>query len=162
MRVDLIPVHVLAGRTVLDVASNIGMSSILAHARGASACRGLEVSSRMVDISTRFAMFEGAFPKVRYTTFNLDRDCLINECYDTAFMFSIYAHLKKPQNLLEIARHNVKRFVVFEGHPGTSRVDYIPFLESGVFGRISELGLLPCSRLVDLPRNKRPLWLCEK
>lgn len=160
-RIRLIPPRAIEGLSVVDVASNIGMSSLFAKRAGAEECLGLEISPGMIDLSTRFAMFEGLFPKVRFTQFNVDSDSLPeNEMFDTAFMFSIHDHLKRPENLITIARNNVRKFVVFEGHPNATKSNYAGFFESGLFKSIEEIGALSESRFNKL--KNRPLWLCEK
>lgn len=160
-RLSMIPSPVIKGKRILDVASNIGMSALNAKRLGAAECIGLEISPNMVDLASRFSMFEGAFPDVRFRQFNVDEDSLpTGERYDTAFMFSIHDHLKKPDNLAGIARDHVTKYVVFEGHPGATKQNYTKFFESGQFKNISDIGSLSESRFNQKPT--RPLWLCEK
>ncbi|MBM4224836.1 MAG: methyltransferase domain-containing protein [Gammaproteobacteria bacterium] len=161
LRLSMVPSHVLSGRSVLDVASNVGMSSLIARSLGASSCRGLEISPGMVDLASRFAAFSGVHPEVTFTEFNIDTDNLTDgEVYDTAFMFSILAHLKRPDRLAEIARRHVRHFVVFEGHPSGTHRDYADFFAACGFSQVEELGRLDTSRF-DGDR-KRTLWLCSK
>jgi len=160
-RLSMVPRELLAGTSILDVASNIGMSSIMAVNMGAGSALGLEISQPMVWQAVRSAMFEDVYPKAQFRQFDLDQDKLSpNELYDTAFMFSIYTHLKNPQVLHEIARSHVRKGVVFEGHPGTSRSDYAAFFDSGLFSRVEELGRLRVS--VFKEERSRPLWACFK
>ncbi|UHS61066.1 class I SAM-dependent methyltransferase [Agrobacterium vaccinii] len=160
-RLKLLPDGILKGASVLDVASNIGMSSLFAHRLGASKCVGLEISRKMVDFASRFAMFDGRYPQVQFRQFNIDDDELAGETrYDTAFMFSIHDHLKRPSNLLKIAEEAVDRYVVFEGHPNGKQEDYSGFFESGIFKNVQQLGVLPES--VFNQSMNRILWLCEK
>lgn len=160
-RLNLLPESVLKGASVLDVASNVGMSSLFANRLGASKCVGLEISPKMVDLASRFAMFDGRFPQVQFRQFNIDDDKLSGDIlYDTAFMFSIHDHLKRPSSLLEIADKFVSRWVVFEGHPNGTKDDYSGFLRSGIFKSVKQLGVLPES--VFNQSMNRILWLCEK
>lgn len=160
-RLSIIPSHVIAGKTVLDVASNVGMSSLIARSMGAQACLGLEVSPSMVNLAMRFAMFDSAYPAVKFRQFDVDVDSLgADVTFDTAFMFSIHHHLKNPGKLIEIADKNVKRYVVFEGHPNTARSDYVSFFDSGLFRSVEQVGSLP-ELIFNTDRN-RLLWLCEK
>jgi hypothetical protein len=160
-RLQMLPDDVVKGRTILDVASNFGMSSLLARSIGAASCLGLEVSAEMVDFASRFAMFDGAYPHVQFRQFNIDDDRLApGERFDSAFMFSIHDHLKRPERLRDIARDHVNRYVVFEGHPGTKRENYAAFFDSGLFKTVSQIGALRHS--VFSERRNRLLWLCEK
>ncbi len=160
-RLSLIPKRVIAGKTVLDVASNVGMSSLIARSMGAKACLGLEVSPGMVSLAMRFAMFDDAYPEVKFHQFDVDSDNLGDDVtFDTAFMFSIHHHLQNPSKLIEIAGKNVERYVVFEGHPNTARGDYADFFESGLFRSVEQIGSLPES-IFNSNRN-RLLWLCER
>lgn len=162
-RIRLIPPHILKNKTILDVASNIGMSSLLARSEGAASCLGLELSAGMVDLATRFSTFDGKYPHVSFARFNVDEDILPPTIvYDTAFMFSIHDHLKRPDRLLEIARTNVRSYVVFEGHPGASREKYSRFFDSGMFKDVTEIGQLDESRFNSASGRRRPLWICTK
>ncbi|WP_165790990.1 class I SAM-dependent methyltransferase [Pleomorphomonas carboxyditropha] len=160
-RLKIIPPEVIRDQRILDVASNVGMSSLLAHHLGANSCLGLELSQKMVDLSTRFSMFDGRFPDVIFRRFNIDVDKLDDDIiYDTAFMFSVYNHLKEPGNLSTIAINNVAKWVVFEGHPQTEEKDYASFFKSGLFSDVKLLGFL--SESVFNTTKNRPLWLCQK
>jgi hypothetical protein len=113
-RLALLPGDAIKGKTVLDVASNIGMSSLIARSMGANSCLGLEVSPRMVDLAARFAMFDGFYPAVRFRQFDIDSDDLDSDTvFDTAFIFSIYNHLKRPEKLIELADNNIAKYVIF-------------------------------------------------
>jgi hypothetical protein len=160
-RVGIIPKDVVRDQSILDVGSNIGMSAMAARSLGARACFGLETSSDMVDMASRLAMFSGMYPTVRFRQFDIDQDRLSpDQCYDTAFVFSVWRHLKRPDNLLRIAKDNVTKYVVFEGHPGTDRYEYRDFFDSGIFKTVSEIGTLSASG--TNPSRNRALWLCEK
>lgn len=160
-RLGMLPKDIIQNRSVLDVACNVGMSLLFSRSIGASKCLGLELSQDMVDIAARFAMFSGERTAVQYRQFDIDNDRLEKNCVvDTAFMFSIYNHLKRPEQLLQIAERNVRNHVVFEGHPDTNLEDYSGFLKSGLFKRVTELVRLHTSRTKQ--DNSRILWLCEK
>lgn len=159
-RMKLIPAHVIQGKRVLDVASNFGMSSMLARQFGATSCFGIELSEPMVNLASRFAMFEEAFPHVQFQTFDLDQSPLPRAEFDTAFIFSVYAHLKQPDNLNKLIADCVKKYVIFEAHPGHSRTDYRNVFEAGLFSSITQLGALATS--VYTEGKSRTLWLCER
>ncbi len=161
-RLSMIPREVLNGAKVLDIASNFGMSSILAHSFGTASVLGLEISSSMVDFASRFSMLEGVYPDVQFRQFNVDKDFLGDEeRFDVGFMFSIYAHLSKPQHLTRIAERNIGKYIVFESHPGHTYDTYKSFFNSGLFSSVEELGRL--IRSVFKPEEKsRILWLCTK
>ncbi|OPY84523.1 MAG: hypothetical protein A4E72_02197 [Syntrophus sp. PtaU1.Bin208] len=161
-RLSLIPGEVLSGAQVLDVASNFGMSSILARSFGAVSVLGLEISGSMVDLASRFSMLEGVYPDVQFRRFNIDRDFLGDEeRFDTAFMFSIFAHLSNPAHLTRIAERNIRKYVVFEAHPGGTYEAYKSFFDSGLFSSVVELGRLSRS-VLKLEERTRILWLCTK
>lgn len=160
-RLMLIPSDVIEDQEILDVASNVGVSGLLAYSMGARNCLGIELSQQMVDVATRFAMFSGSYPMVSYRTINLDKQALLpQQRFDTAFMFSIHDHLKDPSVLLRLADKHVRKFVVFEGHPRGVADNYTNFLQSGIFAKVSELGRLNTSRFKS--DRSRILWLCEK
>ena len=161
-RLKLIPPDVLSGASVLAVASNFGMNGILARQMGASSVLGIEYSARMVDLASRFAMIEGVYPSVQFRTFNIDTDALgDDERFDVGFLFAIYSHLRRPERLLQIAEQHIRRHIVFEGRPGGTFQEYQPFLESGIFESVRELGRL--ARSVFHPEDRtRMVWLCTK
>jgi SAM-dependent methyltransferase len=160
-RLDLLPPEVLAGKSVLDVACNVGMSALIARSLGAAACLGLERSSAMVDLATRFAMFEGVYPAVSFRAFDLDKDALEPDAaFDTAFMFSIHDHLEDPSRLGALVAGHVRHHVVFEGHPSGQAEDYAAFLRSGLFRQVEEIGRLHQSRFKR--DSSRILWLCTR
>ncbi len=160
-RLGLIPAEVLQGMRLLDIASNIGMSSILARGLGAASVLGIERSSGLVDLASRFAMFEGVHEHVKFRQFDIDSASLRpGEEFDTAFIFSIYNHLRSPERLTRIVEQHVRRYVVFEAHPGDSRAAYAPFFDSGLFSSVEELGSL--SESVYKRERNRLLWLCRR
>jgi 2-polyprenyl-3-methyl-5-hydroxy-6-metoxy-1,4-benzoquinol methylase len=160
-RLAMLPAEVLVGKSVLDVACNVGMSALIARSLGAAACLGLERSPAMVDLATRFAMFEGVYPAVSFRTFDLDTDVLEpTSAFDTAFMFSIHDHLTDPSRLAVLVEDHVRQHVIFEGHPSGVAEDYAAFFESGLFRRIEEIGRLHQSRFKQ--DASRILWLCTR
>lgn len=160
-RLAMVPTDVIAGRSVLDVACNVGMSSLQAKTLGAATCLGMDVSADLVDLATRFAAISRVYPAVSFLTFNVDHERLpTDKVFDTAFMFSVYDHLKNPANLTAIARDHVRRFVVFESHPGGEEGDYTEFFRGGGFQGVVELGRLDTSRFQR--DRRRRLWLCTK
>lgn len=162
-RIKMLPLHVIQGASILDVASNLGMSSIIAKQMGAESCLGIEYTSDIVDYANRFAMFNGVYPDVQFKKFDLDKDQIdAQQHFTTAFMFSIHDHLKHPERLISIARDHVKKYVVFEGHPHGTRSNYANFLDSDMFKDVREIGTLKVSADDNRPHAKRILWLCEK
>lgn len=160
-RLAMVPTEVIAGRSVLDVACNVGMSALQAKALGAASCLGMDVSADLVDLASRFAAVSGVYPAVSFTAFNVDDDRLPSDAmFDTAFMFSLIDHLRNRANLVRIARDHVRRFVVFEGHPGGQESDYADFFRDGGFQSVVELGRLHTSRFQR--DQRRQLWLCTK
>jgi len=160
-RLGLLPENILKQKTVLDVGCNIGMNAIASFKLGARKVVGLEISKKMVDFATRFAIFDECYPDVSFRQFNVDRDHLPkDEKYDIAFMLSIHHHLKNPHALAEIARKSVEKIVVFEGHPNTKLSDYKDFLDLVKFSKIDKIGDLSLS-VFDRKPN-RPLWILYK
>lgn len=160
-RLRMIPSTLLQGSRILDVACNIGVSSILASRLGARECVGLEVSEQMVDTATRMAMFEGVYPAVCFRRFDLDANRLdASESFEVAFMFSIYRHLKNVEILSKIAEKHITKAIVFEAHPGDEESDYEPFFKSGLFRKIENLGELHQSTKRMKPLRK--LWLLSR
>lgn len=162
-RLKMIPAEALQGATILDVASNFGMSSIIAKHMGANSCLGIEQAPDIVDYANRFAMFNGVYPDVEFRAFDLDKDQLEqNFKATTAFMFSIHDHLKHPEKLIDIARDHVSKYVIFEGHPHGLRENYAAFFGSGLFKDIREIGRLSFSAHDEREAAGRILWICEK
>ena len=162
-RLQMIPAEALQGATILDVASNFGMSSIIAKHMGAKSCLGIEQAPDIVDYANRFAMFNGVYPDVKFRAFDLDKDQLEqNFKATTAFMFSIHDHLKHPEKLIDIARDHVSKYVIFEGHPHGLRENYSAFFDSGLFKDIREIGRLSFSAHDEREAAGRILWICEK
>jgi hypothetical protein len=158
-RLEMIPDFALKGKSVLDVASNIGMSSIVSRDFDVKKTLGLERSGQMIDIASRFSMFAGVYPKTSFIKFDIDKDNLsIDEKFDTAFIFSIYSHLTNPQRLIDLTKNNVKSFVVFEAHPGHSYDNYKEYFECGLFKSVDVLGRLKTSYFKQV--DSRLLWIC--
>lgn len=162
-RLKMLPPEVLQDATILDVASNFGMSSIIAKHLGAKNCFGIEYAPDIVNHANRFAMFNGVYPNVKFRAFDIDKDRLDQDFKaTTAFMFSIHDHLKHPEKLTDIARDHVSRYVVFEGHPHGTREKYAAFFDSGLFKDIREIGRLTLSAEDSRENADRILWVCEK
>ncbi len=160
-RLDFLPDEILNQKTILDVGCNMGMNAIGAFKSGARKVVGLEVSKRMVNFATRFAVLDKCFPDVEFRQFDVDNDQLPNdEKYDVAFMLSIHHHLKNYHALVEIVRNNVVKAVIFEGHPNTKLSDYTNFLDAVQFSKIEKIADLSTS---VFDRNfSRPLWILYK
>jgi len=160
-RLASLPPELLRGKTVLDVGCNIGMNAIGAYKSGARKVVGLEVSGRIVNFATRFAILDQCYPNVEFRQFNVDSDQLNGvEQFDIAFMLSVHHHLKNPERLAYIAKNNVTQAVVFEGHPDTNLDDYANFLNTVAFSRIEKLADLATS--VFKSELSRPLWVFYK
>ena len=160
-RLEHLPRKLLKQKTILDVACNLGMNSIASFQFGAKEVLGLEVSKRMVNFATRFAIFNGCYQNVQFKEFNIDEDHLPNdEKYDLAFMFSIHHHLKNPHSLANIVKQNINEAVIFEGHPGTTLNDYEEFLNHSQFSKIVKIADLDMSVFDKKPT--RPLWIFYK
>lgn len=160
-RLRLIPTEAIQAQSILDIGCNVGMSSILARQMGAKNCLGLEYSPKITDIANRLAMFNGTYPATLFRPFDVDADVLDDQLqFDTAFLFSIYRHLKSPDRLCDLVQKHVTRHVVFEGHPRDTIEHYARFFESGLFARVQELGRLAYS--AEVPERCRILWLCVR
>ena len=161
-RVELIPRHVLANASVLDVGSNFGMNALAAAWGGAASVLGLEQSHKLANTATRLSVLNGLYPRVTFRQYDVDTDSLDAAAqFDTGFMFSVFQHLRDPGRLLQIADKHIRKFVAFEGHPGTTHSRYTSFLDSGLFTTVTLIGYLDHSASNTLT-GRRPLWLCEK
>jgi hypothetical protein len=161
-RLDLVPHNLLADSTILDIGSNFGMNALAAAWRGASSVVGLERSSQLTNVATRFAVLNGLYPRVTFRQFDVDTDALPgDEQFDGCFMLSVFQHVQDSRRLLRIAEGHVRKWVIFEGHPGSSYSLYKQFFESGLFDDVTQLGELNHSAADPLTR-RRPLWLCTK
>lgn len=159
-RLRMIPNDLIENKKIIDVASNVGMSSIFAKRLGAAKCLGIEYSKEMASLATKFSMFEGLYPAVSFRQFDVDVNHLkSDENFDTAFMFSIHDHLKSPAGLIDLVKNHISSHVVFEGHPGHTESNYEYFFNSGIFDSITLLGALPSS--ASNQKRNRKLWLCS-
>lgn len=161
-RLDLIPKEVLAEAAVLDIGSNFGMNALAAAWRGASSVLGLEQSNQLANTATRLAVLNGLYPRVMFSPFDVDTDTLPSSAqFDVCFMLSVFQHLRDPGKLLRIVDRNVRKWVIFEGHPGSDYELYASFLESRLFESVEPIGELSHSAADGLTR-RRPLWLCTR
>jgi SAM-dependent methyltransferase len=161
-RLDLIPQDVLAGASVLDVGANFGMNALAAAWRGAFSVLGLEQSGQLANTATRLAVLNELYPRVTFRRFDVDTDSLDPHArFDVCFMLSVFAHLRDPGRLHRIVENNIRKWVIFEGHPGSPYEMYRSFLESGLFERVTHIGDLHHSA-ADTATRRRPLWLCAR
>ncbi len=160
-RIALLPPELICEKSVLDVGCNLGMNAIGVLKSGAKKVVGLEVSQRIVNHATRFAVLDQSYPDVEFRQFNVDTDRLSDdEQFDVAFMLSVHNHLKNPDALIEIARNSVSRAVIFEGHPDTDLEEYRKFLDASNFSRIEKVADLATSAFNS--KQSRSLWIFFK
>lgn len=160
-RLNLIPSEAINGKEILDIASNFGMSSIIANIHGANKCTGIERSDELVNFSNKMSILHEQEKSVHFLQHDIDHpEKPISGIYDTAFAFSIYSHLKNKNNLFEIIEKNVKKYVVFETHPNAKIEDYPELFESNRFKSCDFLGNLNYS--YDRPEKCRGLFILTK
>lgn len=160
-RLNLIPSEAINGKSVLDIASNFGMSSIIANIHGAKKCTGIERSEELVNFSNKMSILHEREKSVHFLKHDIDHpEKPISDIYDTAFAFSIYSHLKNKNNLFEIIEKNIRKFVIFETHPNAKIEDYPELFESNKFKSCELLGNLNYS--YDRPEKCRGLYILTK
>jgi 2-polyprenyl-3-methyl-5-hydroxy-6-metoxy-1,4-benzoquinol methylase len=161
-RLDLVPREVIAGASVLDVGSNLGMNALAAAWYGASTVLGLERSVQLTNAATRFSVLNNLYPSVTFRQFDVDGDTLEPQAqFDICFLFSIFRHVRDSGRLADIVANHVRKWVIFEGHPDTSYRHYQSFFEGGLFADVAQIGKLKHSAADPLTRP-RPLWLCAR
>lgn len=160
-RLNLIPPEAINGNSILDIASNFGMSSIIANINGAKKCTGIERSGDLVKFSNKMSILHEREKSVQFLKYDIDYpEKPISNVYDTAFAFSIYSHLKNKNKLFEIFAKNVKKYVIFETHPNVKIENYPELFESNQFKSCDFLGNLNYS--YDKPEKCRGLYILTK
>jgi len=102
----------IKGKVVLDLGCNYGNSLFLLS--GAKRMIGIDVSSRILTSAVRLAVIFKK--KVEFMVHDLNRlDILLPEV-DTAFMFSLDAHLKGIGGITRIIELYLKKVLYFETH----------------------------------------------
>ena len=127
----------LAGRSVLDIGCNIGVSSFLAAERGASSVLGLDVNHRLL-LGARRLNTVLRHP-VRFMQADLSCKQDIGS-FDTVFCFSVFAHVKNRKALIDTLASSTISALYLEGHAGTSLADY-SFLTMQPFTAVEQVGV---------------------
>ncbi|MGJ8530986.1 MAG: hypothetical protein ACSHYC_02320 [Alphaproteobacteria bacterium] len=160
-RLNLIPTEAINGMEILDIASNFGMSSIMANIHGAKKCTGIEKSKELVNFSNKMSILHEREKSVHFLQHDIDHpEKPISDFYDTAFAFSIYSHLKNKKNLFEIIEKCIKKYVIFETHPHAKIEDYPELFDSKKFRSCDFLGNLNYS--YDRPEKCRGLYILTR
>lgn len=160
-RLNLIPNEAVKDKRILDIASNFGMSSIIANINGAKKCVGIERSDELVSFANKMSILQQRENSVQFLQYDIDNpETKIQDEYDTAFVFSIYSHLKNKGNLVKILENNVKNHVIFETHPNGSVGDYPEIFKSDLFSSYEFLGSLNYS--YERPESCRKLYILTK
>ncbi len=132
------PRETLEDKTVLDIGCNAGTACLLAKARGARECVGLETSPRLVNLATRLAMFDGAYPSVSYRVdgdlSTLGRDA----AFDTAIVHLKRGDPRSLQRSLAVVAQNIRKFVLAEVEINADD-EYRAFAANGMFSSAREI-----------------------
>jgi len=112
-RMKLIDKKDMAGKIVADIGCNIGMAAFMAVDNGAKESVGLDVSGKLVTAALRINVLFGKPCEFIKADFSKKQEIKA----DTAFAFSINAHINNNKMLAE----NLKNFnvVYFETHQGS-------------------------------------------
>jgi hypothetical protein len=163
-RLDLVPVNIIRGKTVLDVGCNIGMNSFFARSTGAVSCLGLDSSPGLIELATRFSIFQGLYPSVSFKQHRVgDKGSLPTSVYDTAFMRVQRDDATELDEFLNIVRNNVKSVIVLEDEIGALNEKRSGFFQNGLVKNVRELGKLDERGGSKLKRsNTSSLWLMER
>lgn len=159
----IIPSNVIREKTILDVGCNFGMNSFLARSAGATSCLGLERSPGLVDLATRFSMFQDTYPSVVFKQCNIgDSSSLPTIGYDTAFVRIKRRNREEIDQLLTVVRKNVKGFVILESEVSAREEQRSSFFQSGLFKSVRELGRTDRSGFKSRKSDSNSLWLLER
>lgn len=160
-RINLIPAEAIEDRSVLDIASNFGMSSLIANSRGAKTCVGIERFQNLVDFANKMSILHERERSVSFLQYDIDHpEKPIPDIYETAFAFSVNSEFKNKSNLVSIFENYVEKYVVFETDPDRKIEDYPEIFKSGIFKNHEFLGNL--SRSYNRPDKCRKLYILEK
>lgn len=136
-RNDLISQSDVTGKTVVDVGCNYGNALLLL--RDARRRIGIDVDEKILTAAVRMAVIfnqEITFKAQDMSVPNPD----LPEC-DTAFVFSVDAHLNALDGLVEFIKEKVRTVVYFETHEGRG----MP-LPPSLFRNVEQIGVLPGER----------------
>ncbi|RIB00528.1 S-adenosyl-L-methionine-dependent methyltransferase [Gigaspora rosea] len=118
---SLIPYESLKGKTVLDLACQIGLTSRLAVKLGAESVIGVDISPKMVDIAKKFEEETGG-SKIKYIVRDVVDIDKLGE-FDVVWAMFLLIHAKDIGNLkkmIQVAYNNLKpgsRFIAFVLQP---------------------------------------------
>jgi hypothetical protein len=146
----------LAGKRVLDLGCNLGMSCYLAAERGAAEVAGIEGSRNIASAAIRLNSVFAA--PCSFLQHDLGIELPLAK-FDTIFCFSIINHVKNKEALVRTVDGALGSVVYFEGHAQTSMADYEYFLNARRFSKIDLLGYT--SDGIHKSSSSRPLWRCE-
>jgi hypothetical protein len=145
------PPETLEDKTVLDIGCNAGMASLLAKARGARQCVGLETSPRLVNLATRLAMFDGAYPSVSYRVDGELRTVARDAAFDTAIVRLKRGDTRSLQRNLDVVSQNIRKFVLAEVQSNAGD-EFRAFAANGMFSS---------ARAIHNGRSRK-VWVLEK
>lgn len=146
----------IRGRTVVDVGSNIAVSAMLAWHFGAKSVTAWEISPRIASSALRLSTILDA--KITVNVQDVGERMPRPEQYDTAFCFSLYAHVKDKKGLEANLTNLAGKTLYFEGHAHTSEEDYRHILK-----HFDEVELLGFNRDgVHTETSTRPFFRCTK
>lgn len=157
-RMALIEPRDLEGKTVLDLACNIGANSFLAAYRGAKQVVGIDYSPRIISAALRLNAYF-AMP-CEFLVADLNT-CLTGlPRFDTVFCFSLTKHLSNLDGLKATILHSTRGVLYFEGHADSNREDYSFILNPSYFSSIELIGYNRNGIHTD--RSTRPFFRCER
>ena len=144
----------IRGKSILDMGSNIATSSHLAWYYGAKDILAIEYSPRITLAALRIGAILNS--KITGQVHDLSEPLSIGRHFDTMFLFSIWAHVKKSDVFVKnILDHIHKNSVIyFEGHERSSADKYELLFKN--FNNVDFIGYNADG--IHSKKSTRPFW----
>jgi len=136
-RFNLIKEEDTRDKDIIDIGCNYGNTLMLCN--NARSLTGVDVDAEILTSAVRLAVFYAK--RIHYLHFDVNRELNI-DAVDTAFIFSVDAHLKELAGLIYFIKNKVKNVVYFETHESRE----MPEVIRNLFDNIELLGVLPGNR----------------
>lgn len=142
--------------SVLDLGSNIGSNCFAASELGAKSVVGIEKDHRLVTAAIRLNTVYGT--NALFYSRDLSGPITDVAPADTVFCFSIAAHVKNKDALVDNVMRLTKKVMYFECHADTDRKDYEYLLNKSNFSSITKRGMARAG--AHSPAKVRPVYRC--
>ncbi len=151
----------LAGRSLLDLGSNVGGMLFESQKHAPARSVGVEVDAAKVATARRVAAFNG-LEQVRFERLDIERlePADVGGPFDVVYCLAIVAHLERPERLFELLGRICSGQLYFEGNEGTDVEATRRSLSAAGFREVAHLG--SCDDDCRPENNCRPLFRAER